>query len=719
MQLPLFAEVNRAWDIPPDPSWQDCVNLHKELNIPILLAKILVARGISTPTDARLFLHPSRDQLRDPFALADMDRLVGRLIDAVERREKIRICGDYDVDGISATAILWLGLTRLGADVDYWLPHRIQDGYGLSAEVVDEAAGDGRKLLVTVDNGISAFAAAQRAVELGVDLLITDHHAQTEPHLPPAIAVVNPNRLDHPYPFSGLSGSAIAWKVVDALYQRLGIERPWKLLAYACLGIIADVAPLLDENRIMVREGLEELKKQPLPGLRALFRHASLEPEQINAKTVSFVLAPRLNSAGRIGSPESALALLICEDDDEARRLADALEHENERRRAIGDKVLREASIQLAAGLETSYDSPLIALSGRWHLGVLGIAAARLAEQWNKPVLLAGLEDDEGEWLRGSARSTNGIDITQLLAACSEWLEQFGGHPGAAGFRLRAELWTDFCEAALASIDRIREEQFQQPVQRADCRVSVDEITPEFMECLRDLEPFGEGNEEPLLYFEGLLATEARKVGKKADHLRIRLPNGWTAIAFNQGDMQEIAANGYIDLIATPRWNEWQGVRSIQLQVQALRPHASSTVKLWRSWVQQTAERVYSEKPDRSMLVSIYKGLRVLQQRGLNVLPQAEELAQKLGALGIRVLPTALRHSLQIFSELGLVVPMQRGQEECWVLGVAPENKIDLEDSPTYRGCQQERRQWYEFTSWCAKQDDAATIEQRVLDMLQ
>ena len=713
LQLPLFAQIPH-WLVTDSPPEEKIAHLSMELGIQPLLGRILAARGYDRPDQAHVFLFPDRKHLRSPLELYDMDRLLDRLMQAIRCGEPLRICGDYDVDGVSATAIMLLALRQLGADVDYWLPHRIQDGYGLSPAAVEQAETDGRKLLITVDNGISAFEAAERALQLSVDLLITDHHLQTSELLPPASAVVNPSRLDCPYPFPGLTGAAVAWKVIDALYEALGKERPWPLLAYACLGIVADVAPLHDENRIMVSEGMRFLREQPPLGLQALFRQAGLQPQQVNSRSIAFVLAPRLNAAGRMGAADLALELLVCQDPRRAEQLAAALEQENKERMAAGEKILQEARLQAAAS-----GSPVIALADQWHLGVLGIVAARLSEESQKPVLLAGHEDEAGSWLRGSARSPDGFDITAALARCSELLDHFGGHAGAAGFRLRSEQWPHFCERLRQIVD---EAAVETPVSRteyrADCTASLEEITPELVDQLKLLEPFGEGNPEPVLLFRDLPVRDARRVGADLKHLKLRVGRGWDAIAFRQGECEEWAAGGVVDLLATPRWNEWQGARTLQLEVQALRPSASCMTNLWRNWLSQAKMEVEQENPDREALVQIYKALRGLQQRSGAILPAGERLYDELTRRGVRVSESCLGQAMQIWSEIGLAVAMQRGGEPCWVLAGSSQDKFSLDDSPTYSVCQSRRKVWLDLLQWAGGQSDAELIQRRVADVI-
>jgi len=471
-------------------------SLRRALSLHPLLARVLVARGFDTPELARAFLNPRLSDLLDPFALQDMDRAADRIGEALRRGERICVYGDYDVDGLTATAILLLTLRFLGAaDCFHYIPRRLGEGYGMSRKALDECAARGARLLITVDNGINALDETAYARGLGMEVVITDHH-QPGPALPEAAAVVNPNRADAWYEPARLSGAGVAFKLAHALLKTSGRDQAacreflGSLLELIALGTLADMVPLRGENRILARWGLERLSQSRRAGLRALLEIAGRAGKPASSHTVGFILAPRLNAAGRADDPEIALRLLLEDDPRQAAELARRLDKLNEERRQLEKSILSGANEYLRRDDRIENDLVLIAEGQGWHEGVLGIVAARIAEQSNRPVLILS---SEREIARGSARSFCGYNIYEALAACGGLLLTYGGHATAAGLSLSRRQLPQLRD----SMNRRAREAaaggaFAPPALQIDAEASPEEINLDLPAALGALEPHGQ-----------------------------------------------------------------------------------------------------------------------------------------------------------------------------------------------------------------------------------
>jgi single-stranded-DNA-specific exonuclease len=551
------------------------------LGISPLAATLLVNRGLTTIEAARDFLQPSLRRLHDPFLMRGMTEAVDRLARALRAGEPIAIYGDYDVDGITATAVLSWCFRDLGVRVPYYLPHRMREGYGLNPAAIRKLSAQGIRLLITVDCGITGHDEVRLARQLGMDVIVTDHH-QVPPSLPEAVAVLNPHQPDCPYPTKELSGVGVAFKLVTALRARLRQEAGWasplpnlrRHLDLVALGTIADIAPLRDENRILVRHGLQELTRSQKLGVQALKQVARLEAQDIGPRQVGFMLAPRLNAAGRLAAAKAGVELLLTEDVRRAAKLASYLEQVNRERQAVQTQIYEEAKAALEGAGGIGERGAIVLASERWHPGVVGIVAAKLAEEYGRPTILIGLE---GELGKGSGRSIAAFHLYQALVACQEHLVGFGGHEHAAGVRIHRQQIPAF----QAAMDRLARAWLSgadcRPTLAIDAEVALADIDDALLEFIARLEPFGEGNPPPVLLARGVeVVGEPTLVGKDQRHLRLTVRQGpavLRAIGFQMGDRLGEARQGRLDLAFTPQRHVWNERAERQLVLRDLRPH--------------------------------------------------------------------------------------------------------------------------------------------------
>jgi len=566
------------WSIArPDPS--AVRKLESEAALSPLLALALAARGISSPSGAREFLNASlAANLGDPFGLKDMKEAADRLVSAIERGERIAVFGDYDVDGITATVVALRLLRNLGADAFYYIPHRVDEGYGMSREAIDQIAAEGARLILTVDNGISSIEEVEYARSLGVDCIVTDHH-QPADRLPRACAVVNPSRGDCTYGFPHLSGVGVAFKLAHAVLRRIG-ARPSdakaflkSLLDLVALGTVADVVPLVGENRALVRAGLARLERTENPGLEALMSLCNLNRHPLATEAITFHLAPRLNAAGRTDHASIAVELLTTSDPDRAFDLAHRLDELNNHRRALERRIFDQALRLIPVQCDLESDPVLVVAGDGWHLGVVGIVASRLSNHFSRPVIVLSQTDGLA---RGSARSTDALDIYEALNRCSALLETFGGHPQAAGLSLAAERVDDLRECINTVAGELIADEEQADAVAVDGACEPDDLTVEAVEDLAALEPCGIGNPSPLFALLGAeIIREPRTVG--LNHLKLAVAAGhqdFDVIGFGMAGalekMKRIA--GQVDLLFRPAVSNWSGSPRVELHLHDFRP---------------------------------------------------------------------------------------------------------------------------------------------------
>lgn len=567
--------AQRSWQVKyADPLLQHI--LSRELGCSPTLALLLLNRGILTVEDAREFLKGELDSLHSPFLMKDMDRAVKRILTAIARKEKILVYGDYDADGITGTALLTKVTEQLGGNVDYYIPHRLHEGYGLHQQAVQQAKEAGFSLIVTVDCGISGADVVARANEAGgPDFVITDHH-HVAVELPAAAAVVNPQRPDCTYPFRHLAGVGVALKLAQALLQQSAPPQNgnWQeYLELACVGTVADVVPLQGENRIMVKHGLKCLAKPVNTGLQALLTVSGLKKESLDSKDVSFVLVPRLNATGRMGDARLAVELLLCEDSVRAGEIAGQLEKYNRQRQEVELRVFTEVQNVLKADSSLAGSRVLVAADAGWHPGVTGIVAARLVEQWRRPVLLITVEDDKG---KGSGRSVSGFHLYDALSHCSQYLRAFGGHAGAAGFVLEINQLESFRQALNEYAARVMPEELLAPRLEIETTISLAEVSEQLAHEVLLLSPFGHGNPEPVLCCPGATVVRSREVGREGGHLKLLLKENGVlreGIGFHLAEILEETPEGkVIDLAFTPVLDQWNGQTRVQLEIKGIKP---------------------------------------------------------------------------------------------------------------------------------------------------
>ena len=533
-----------------------------------LFERILTARGLTTRSAREAFLQPDYTAVKhDPFLLPDMEKAVARLKQAREQGEKVVIYGDYDIDGLSATALLLDAFGKFGfEDVDAFIPNRFVEGYGMTMGAVDKVRDMGADLIVTVDTGSLCHAEIAYAASLGIDTVVTDHHnvAKTPP---PSVAAVNPKFSGHTYPFRDLCGAGVAFKLVQALQTELdglpdGYEK-W-LLDLVALGTVCDIVTLADENRANVYWGLEVLKKQQRPGLKALMTVAGIEPERVNARHLGFGLGPRMNAAGRLETAQHALDMLVARDGLAALAASEKLEELNVKRRGIQDAIFEEACVQAE---QLADDRVLVVSSGGWNHGVIGIVASKLVEKYKKPVFIIG---ERGEEATGSARSFGDFSAADAVRAADDVIIKGGGHGAAAGVTLETEKIDDFRRRVNEFYDSLQltnQERYLLP--RADVEIDdFSEITEELIENLAKMEPFGNGNPEPVLTIARTSVLSMRRMGTDGQHVKLALrdKNGKVLqmLAFNAPEEFFREPGDEVAAWFQPTINEWQGVRTVE-----------------------------------------------------------------------------------------------------------------------------------------------------------
>ena len=581
------------WTIRPC-AYDEVRELAATLGVSEITASILVRRGHSDPVEAAAFLS-GEGVSHDPLLLGDMAAAVARIRVAIERGERICIHGDYDVDGVSATALAVLTLRELGADVSWHLPSRFEEGYGVSSETVAKLAADGIELLVTVDCGITAVEEVAEAKTLGLDVIVTDHHrpGDTLPDCP--IVATRPSE----YPFPDLCGTGVVFKLAQAL---LGAEHPalTRNLDLVALATIADVVPLVDENRALATAGLRALAQTRRPGLVALLKSARVDGAAIDATAVGFRLAPRINAAGRLGRPDLALDLVLTEDAEVAAALADELEGLNRDRQAVEDKILRSAIRQVEEWPEERRDRRGYVLwSEEWHEGVIGIVASRLVERFNRPVVLVA---GPGETWKGSGRSVAAFDLHAALASCSSLLERFGGHRAAAGLSVRPDQLEAFSEAFGVYADSVLSAEDTRPTTIVDAVVPASALTLDLAQELDRLAPFGLGNPDVTLLVASCEAVEPSTVGE-GKHLRFRVRqhgrDGGSAIAFGMGaQFEHLRGETRYDLAFRLKENRWNGTVAPQLVVRRVfdAPERYDELREWLAGLWREGETAWTSE---------------------------------------------------------------------------------------------------------------------------
>ena len=570
------SEPGKRWVLPGAPAAHSLPS-----EVPSAVAKVLVNRGVDTGEKLRLLLDPPQQLPYNPQRMSGMDQAVARLHHALTNSEKVAIFGDFDVDGVTGTAILGEGLGELGISVLPYLPHRLDEGHGLSGAAIQHLVGQGVSLIITVDTGVTAVAEVAEARRLGTDVIITDHHVP-QPELPASVATIDPNLPGCSYPFKGLCGAGLAFKLMQGMYQFLG--QPWNpaLLELAALGTIADLVPLVDENRFLVQQGLIEMSQTRRPGLQALFQRARVEASHLDTEAISFQISPRLNSAGRMGHAEDSYRLLTTRSTAEAETLANSLDELNRSRREASDQALAIAFGQIEEKYAGGDLPPMLFVGDPGIVpGVAGLVAGRLAEAYRRPAVAMSMPTSAStsgkeKTVVASGRSIPQFDIEEAFGSAQHLLVKYGGHSQAAGFTVTQEnlpqvisVLSQVAEKELADCDL-------RPALEIDAEVRFGEFTEGAIQWLSQLEPFGKANPRPLFLSQGVEVLELRTMGNASQHVKLSLGQEgkvMTALAFNQAQDWPQGAT-HLDIVYTITADWWRGVKSDNLKVVDVRPSA-------------------------------------------------------------------------------------------------------------------------------------------------
>ncbi|NGP77649.1 single-stranded-DNA-specific exonuclease RecJ [Balneolaceae bacterium YR4-1] len=545
--------------------------LQEELGIPQKIAYLLALRGIDTYDKAKSFFRPDLELIHDPFLMKDMDKATDRLAEAIREREKIIVYGDYDVDGTTATSILYTFLKDFGVDVDYYIPHRFKDGYGINIEGIEYAAQKEAKLIVSVDCGITAVEETKIARQKGIDLIICDHHNVGD-EIPDAVAVLDPKREDCNYPFDGLSGAGVGFKLVQGTIRKLGLsdQLAFQFLDLVAISTASDIVPLVDENRVLMRQGLKRINTEPRVGVKALLDLIQMEVGSVSTSSIVFSIGPRINAAGRMGDAGKAVKLLIAETPEEAKARAHELESINIKRRDKDSKTMEEAMSMVDKNYNLEKISSMVLHHPDWHLGVIGIVASRLVDTFYRPAIMLSTVDGK---IKGSARSIKGFNIYEALKQCEDLLEQFGGHEYAAGLTIKEENLIEFRKRIDEIASGMLSEQDFEPELRIDCELKLEEIDMRFWKLMSQFEPFGPRNLRP-----NFVSRDVNVVGVPtivgSGHLKMKVSqNGsgvFDVIGFNMHEYLPIIRNSKnktIDIAYSLEENYWNGRRSLQIRL--------------------------------------------------------------------------------------------------------------------------------------------------------
>ncbi len=554
------------------PDREEYVNtLVKDLNIPEQIANLLAIRGVENYDDAKLFFRPGIEQLHDPFLMKDMEEGACRLCSAIRNCERVVVYGDYDVDGTTATSIIYTFLKSFGLDVHYYIPHRFKEGYGINPDGIKYAAKIEADLIVSVDCGITAVKEAAYIKELGMDLIICDHHNCGD-EIPDAVAVLDPKRPDCNYPFDGLSGAGVGFKLIQGAIKKLGLSETlaYQYLDLVAISIASDIVPIIDENRILMREGLILINTNPRMGIKALLKLIKVKPGTVTTSSIVFSIGPRINAAGRMGDATAAVELMIAENETSAERSAKELESINVRRRTTDTRTTEEAMAMLENDYKMDEISSMVLHHPEWHLGVIGIVASRLVDAHYRPAIM--LSTVEGK-IKGSARSIKGFNIYEALKQCDDLLEQFGGHEFAAGLTMNESNLEEFRKRIdKIAFNDLSENDFK-PELTIDDNLDLNSVDNKFWKLLTQFEPFGPGNHRPVFVSKNICIEGVPTiVGNGHLKMRIRQNNSavFDAIGFNMHEFIPQLRNcdkDKIDVAYVLEENHWNGKRTIQMRL--------------------------------------------------------------------------------------------------------------------------------------------------------
>ena len=559
--------MNKKWEF-YDSDNAKINEISQKFNISELLATVLVNRNIKTDEEITLFLNPTRNDFHDPYLMPDMKIAVDRIIKAIDEKEKTMIYGDYDVDGITSITVLSKFLNQCGLNVGYYIPNRLNEGYGLNKKAIKTIADEGYKLIITVDCGISSTEEIDYAYSLGMEVIITDHHEPLD-ILPNALAIIDCKRKDNKYPFNSLAGVGVSFKLIQAIGQRLNLpEKEYlKYLDIVCIGTISDIVPLVDENRVIAKLGLMLIKQTKTPGVKALLKATSYK--EVNSTTVSFGIAPRINACGRMGHEKDALELFLTENIVEAEQITEKLNEYNKQRQNIEKRIFEEAIAKIEKNKENKKNMIILG-SENWHHGVIGIVSSKITELYYKPSILICFENDNG---KGSGRSIPGFDLHEALCLASDYLEKYGGHEMAVGLSLKKKDFKSFKEKLESIAENLHTDELT-PIIKIDKEITLNDIKIENVKELNLLEPFGESNKTPIFIYRNLKIDSIRALSE-GKHLKLTLKDEnkiINAIGFNMGKYsEEYLIGDKIDVIGVLEINTFNGIESVQINMKDIR----------------------------------------------------------------------------------------------------------------------------------------------------
>lgn len=667
---------------------QQAYQLSLDCKIPQIAACVLAARGVQSAAAAEDFL-AQEEGLIDPLLMKDMDTAADRILTAVETQERICVYGDYDADGVCSTALLVSFLADIGADVFYYIPSRMTEGYGMNTLALDTIAAKGATLVVTVDNGITALEETQYAKKLGMEIVITDHH-KPDSKLPDAVAVVNPHRADCDYPFKGLCGVGVAFKLAAAISAGT-ISQEELLYEYAdlvAIGTVGDIVPLSGENRIFVKRGLEIMAQSPRAGIRALLESALSDPLKLTASRLGFSIVPRINACGRLSSADAAVEMLLSDDETEAEKIAEQLNDDNEQRRSIEKEITRQAVEILHSNSEMYCKSIIVVAAPGWNTGVIGIVASRIREIYGKPAIVMSIE---GDTARGSGRSIEGFSLVDAVFSCKEILQHFGGHPMAVGVTLKAEDIDKFSDM----INRYADTSGQMPYPRLDIDLKLNPagITPALVHELEYLQPYGAGNPQPLFGLYGMTITAINEIGG-GKHLRLTLSRDGrfvTALYFSHTAEDFVYVQGdVVDLAVTLDINGYNGVETVSIIIRDIKLNRENPLEYLQSL--RICEKIKGNKPlavgdkeaiypDRAEFALVY---REIKRRG-SLKTDLSRL--RLTAGDGKISAGKLEVIIEAMSELGLISCEKNG-EVLKLCTLDYDGKADLLSAPIMKKIQ-------------------------------
>lgn len=675
-----------------------------------LAEQILANRGMTSRAEIEAFFNPSFSQMHDPFLFPDMDKACRIIQDHHKRNGAILIYGDYDVDGLTATALLVRGFKRLGIECNWMIPDRLLDGYGLSQSSLPRLLESAPDLVITVDCGIASYMEIDQLNQAGIEVIVTDHH-ECQETLPPAMAIINPKIPNCPYPFNGLSGAGVALKLLQALSAKRNNPDCWQFeLVLAALGTVADVVPVTNENRFLVKAGLEKINSgsSDVPcGIRALLDSCQKNGD-ITASTLGFTLGPRLNAAGRMGVVAPAMQLLLGTDPEEARLSAESLNELNRQRQQLEARIMEEAIAWIDQQGSLAAMPILIAAGRDWHPGVIGIVCSRLVERYTRPVIM--LAGDENDRLRGSCRTCGDVDILKVLQAASDHTITFGGHKKAAGVELTWQQLPAFREAVGQYARSTLADHDKRPVLYADMTLDSDQLTLEHAQSLSQLEPFGEENPQPMFIAYEFTITQWRLVGN-GRHVKLRVSDNkgasYDAIAFGMSEADELFhAGDMVDMLFSLEINCWRNMETLQLQIRDLRHSASGQEFHDKPWL---ADELYLDNhsirelsgrfeqpvaglvPEREDFKIVYQYLKARfgsQSMEFDLSILARRIASNYHS---DISAFKLSRILQVFDESGLLTLERLEYGRCRVTVRDVTERVRLETAPAYRRIQAER----------------------------